>query len=125
MLLYDLQLFAKEGPGGEKTEEATPKKLEDARKEGQVAKSKELAVGFTLFAMFVLLKIWVTWQSVLNSIQEYIQSYTYFIIPDGFRRYCMVFLHILSEANYSSGFIHGSIHSGCCCSRFYNRDYSG
>ena len=48
MLRYDLQLFAKEGPGGEKTEEATPKKLEDARKEGQVAKSKELARGFTL-----------------------------------------------------------------------------
>ena len=59
MLLYDLQLFAKEGPGGEKTEEATPKKLEDARKEGQVAKSKELALGFTLLAMFILLKIWV------------------------------------------------------------------
>ena len=59
MLDYDLQLFAKEGPGGEKTEEATPKKLEDARKEGQVAKSKEIAVGFTLFAMFVLLKLWV------------------------------------------------------------------
>ena len=59
MLLYDLQLFAKEGPGGEKTEEATPKKLEDARKEGQVAKSKEITVGFTLFASFVLLKIWV------------------------------------------------------------------
>jgi len=57
MLEYDLQLFAKEGPGGEKTEEATPKKLEDARKEGQVAKSKELAVGFTLLAMFILLKI--------------------------------------------------------------------
>ena len=32
MLRYDLQIFAKEGPGGEKTEEATPKKLEDARK---------------------------------------------------------------------------------------------
>ncbi len=59
MLDYDLLLFAKEGPGGEKTEEATPKKLEDARKEGQVAKSKEIAVGFSLLAMFILLKIWV------------------------------------------------------------------
>ncbi|MCR5846543.1 MAG: flagellar biosynthesis protein FlhB [Lachnospiraceae bacterium] len=59
MLDYDLQLFAKEGPGGEKTEEATPKKLEDARKEGQVAKSKEIALGFSLLAMFILLKIWV------------------------------------------------------------------
>ena len=39
MLLYDLQFFAKDGPGGEKTEPATDKKLRDARKEGQVAKS--------------------------------------------------------------------------------------
>ena len=31
-LEYDLQFFAKEGPGGEKTEEPTSKKLEDARK---------------------------------------------------------------------------------------------
>ncbi len=27
LLILDLQLFAKEGPGGEKTEEATGKKL--------------------------------------------------------------------------------------------------
>ena len=29
---YDLQLFAKDGPNGEKTEEPTTKKLTDARK---------------------------------------------------------------------------------------------
>ena len=46
MLRYDLQFFAKDGEGGEKTEDATPKKLEDARKEGQVAKSQDLAVIF-------------------------------------------------------------------------------
>ena len=38
-LEYDLQFFAKDGPGGEKTEVPTAKKLNDARKEGQVAKS--------------------------------------------------------------------------------------
>ena len=59
MLEYNLQLFAKEGPGGEKTEEATPKKLEDARKEGQVAKSKEIAIGFSMLAMFVALKLMI------------------------------------------------------------------
>lgn len=59
MLSYDLQLFAKEGPGGEKTEQATPKKLQDARKEGQVAKSKEIGLGIGLLLMFVMLKIWV------------------------------------------------------------------
>ncbi len=57
---YDLQFFAKEGPGGEKTEEPTGKKLEDARKEGQVAKSQEFAQSFTLLALFVLLRIWTS-----------------------------------------------------------------
>ena len=56
---YDLQLFAKEGPGGEKTEPATDKKLQDARKEGQVAKSQELGQSFSLFAFFILLKVWI------------------------------------------------------------------
>ena len=41
LLAYDLQLFAND-EGGEKTEEPTAKKIEDSRKEGQVAKSKEL-----------------------------------------------------------------------------------
>lgn len=36
--------------GGEKSEEATPKKKSDAKKKGQVAKSKELGVAFTLIA---------------------------------------------------------------------------
>ena len=31
ILRYNLQFFAKDGPGGEKTEEPTSKKLEDAR----------------------------------------------------------------------------------------------
>lgn len=56
---YDLQYFAKEGPGGEKTEPATAKKKHDARKEGQVAKSKELTGAISLFAMFLVLKIFI------------------------------------------------------------------
>lgn len=56
ILAYDLQFFAKEGPGGEKTEPATPKKLEDARKDGSVAKSKELCSAAVLFALFLSLK---------------------------------------------------------------------
>ena len=59
ILEYNLQFFAKDGPGGEKTEPATQKKLEDARKEGQVAKSKEIANGFGLLALFLLLKFWI------------------------------------------------------------------
>lgn len=59
ILEYNLQFFAKEGPGGEKTEPATQKKLQDARKEGQVAKSKEIANGVGLLSLFLLLKIWI------------------------------------------------------------------
>lgn len=59
MIRYNLQFFAKEGMGGEKTEPATQKKLDDARKEGQVAKSREIANGLGLLALFLLLKVWV------------------------------------------------------------------
>ncbi len=52
----DLQMFAKEGPGGEKTEDATTKKLEDVREEGNVAKSVEVSTTATLLALFVCLK---------------------------------------------------------------------
>ena len=52
----DLQYFAKQGPGGEKTEEPTSKKLEDSRKEGQVAKSQELGNAFILIGLFIFLK---------------------------------------------------------------------
>ena len=59
VLAYNLQFFAKDGPGGEKTEPATAKKLSDARKDGQVAKSKELNTALSLLALFLVLKIWV------------------------------------------------------------------
>ena len=59
MIRYNLQFFAKEGMGGEKTEPATQKKLNDARKKGQVAKSRELTNGLELLALFLILKFWV------------------------------------------------------------------
>ena len=57
MMELRLQFFAKEGPGGEKTEKPTAKKLNDARNEGQVAKSREISNAFTLIGLFLLLKI--------------------------------------------------------------------
>lgn len=57
MLKYELQFFAKEGEGGEKTEDATPKKLEDARKEGQVAKSQDIGVAAILLIFFAAVRI--------------------------------------------------------------------
>ena len=59
MLEYNLQFFAKDGPGGEKTEEPTAKKLDDARKEGQVAKSKEIGNAFSLLALFLTLQLYL------------------------------------------------------------------
>ena len=51
---YNLQFF---GEGGDKTEKATHKKLDDARKEGRVARSSDLINGFMLLLMFFVLKL--------------------------------------------------------------------
>lgn len=56
ILRYDLQFFADDG---DKTEEPTAKKIEDSRKEGQVAKSKEISSAFLLLALFLCLKIFI------------------------------------------------------------------
>lgn len=79
LLRYQLQFFAKEGAGGEKTEPATTKKLQDARKEGQVARSTELVMAISLLALFLILKIFVgkIGMSLLETYQE-----MYNLIPD-------------------------------------------
>lgn len=57
ILEYNLQLFAKDGEGGEKTEPATPRKLEKAREEGQTAKSQDLNTAILLFVLFTCLRL--------------------------------------------------------------------
>ena len=71
---YNLQFFAKDGNGGEKTEEATPKKLKDAREEGQVAKSQDLIVAFSLMGLFVILKVMVGYFGT-SFMETYKESY--------------------------------------------------
>ncbi len=61
LLRYNLQLFAKDGPGGEKTEPATAKKKSDTRKEGQVAKSRDLNNAISLLAFFLVIKIFIAY----------------------------------------------------------------
>ncbi|NLL72043.1 MAG: flagellar biosynthesis protein FlhB [Clostridiales bacterium] len=56
LIPYRLQFFAE---GAEKTEEPTAKKLSDARKEGQVARSKELTTSIELIALFLALKVFL------------------------------------------------------------------
>ena len=55
LLTLDLQFFNAEGEG--RTEKATPKKREDARKKGQVAKSSELNTAFILLAFFGMMML--------------------------------------------------------------------
>lgn len=70
---FDLQLFAKDGPSGEKTEEATPKKKQDTRKEGSVVNSKDLTVGFSLLSVFLTLRFAVGYvgRKILASFYEF------------------------------------------------------
>src|SRR3954454_18015027 len=44
--------------GGDKTEKATPKRREEARKKGQVAKSQDLNGAFVLIGGLIALAIW-------------------------------------------------------------------
>lgn len=70
---YNLQFFAKDGPGGEKTEQPTAKKLSDARNEGQVAKSKDLTGAVSLLASFIILKVYISYmgQQFVDCFKEY------------------------------------------------------
>lgn len=79
ILEYNLQWFAKDGPGGEKTEPATAKKLREARDNGQVCKSKELTSAFDLIVLFLVLKIFVS--SIGGNFLN-VFNYVYKLIPD-------------------------------------------
>lgn len=65
-LNFDLQLFAE---GGDKTEEPTTKKRNDARKKGQVARSQELNAAFVLLAGFFAIKL--LWEYIYENIAGY------------------------------------------------------
>ncbi len=83
ILEYNLQFFA-EGMGGEKTEPATPKKLSDARNRGQVAKSREVANGLGMLALFLVLKFCVGSMG-----KEFLQLFSVFYnkIPEAVKLY--------------------------------------
>ena len=76
---YDLQFFAKEGPGGEKTEEPTAKKLKEARDDGKVVKSMELSSAATLILLFIMLKVFMA--SMANGLMNLFGLF-YNRIPD-------------------------------------------
>ena len=79
ILQYNLQWFAKDGEGGEKTEPATAKKLREAREDGKVAKSKELTAAFDLIVLFLVLKVFI---SMIGEGFLEVFYYVYNLIPD-------------------------------------------
>ncbi len=83
ILEFDLQFFAADGPGGEKTEEPTAKKKSDTRKDGKVPKSKELSNAVELIALFLILKFWIgkmgeNFMSLFGMLYDKIPDYTTF-----------------------------------------------
>ena len=72
---FDLQLFA----DGEKTEEPTQKKRNDARKKGQVGKSQDLNAAFVLLTGFFVLRL------LWSYIYQEIHSYTVYIYSNMMR----------------------------------------
>ena len=79
LIALDLQFFADDGPGGEKTEEPTSKKLNDARSDGQVAKSQELCNAISLIAMFLTLRM--VGMNIGKSFID-VMKYVFGIIPE-------------------------------------------
>ncbi len=55
------------GGGGEKTEKATPKKRQDARKDGEVLLSKEVVTAVTVLTTFAALSVWGKYMLVFLS----------------------------------------------------------
>ena len=74
LLPYHLQFFAE---GAEKTEEPTPKKLSEARKEGQVARSNELTTSVELVVLFLALKIFISYMGkrFIESFRSFFQDF--------------------------------------------------
>src|SRR5690625_253537 len=73
LVTLDLQYFA-----GEKTEKATPKKREDEREKGRVAKSQEVNTAILLLFGFIILAVMGSFmKETLSSL--YFQSFTEYI----------------------------------------------
>lgn len=69
--IINLQLFAEE-----RTEPATPKRRQETREKGQVAKSRELVTAVLLLATFLVIRIFA--KAIYSSLAELIQLYLNF-----------------------------------------------
>lgn len=68
---FDLQFFAQDP---DKTEEATPRRKQEARKKGQVPRSTELNSVIVLLALFVILNFFGRWfyRELINYMEQYL-----------------------------------------------------
>ncbi|MCT4545402.1 MAG: flagellar biosynthesis protein FlhB [Vallitalea sp.] len=72
---YNLQFFAGNDDGGEKTEKPTERKRQKAREEGQVAKSIEITTALIFIFMFSALKIFAPYMyDKMQKVFKYIYS---------------------------------------------------
>lgn len=78
LIHLDLTFFS-----GEKTEKATPKKKNDARKKGQVAKSQEVGTAFLFLTIFVALSVFAPWM-LRQLISMYYLNFSMVINIDNF-----------------------------------------
>lgn len=95
LLSIDLQYFA-----GEKTEKATPKKRQDTRKKGQVAKSQDVNTAFVLLAGFAVLSFFGSYmKNIVTSI--FIFSFEdNMLVPLTENSVSVIFLQMIEQAAY-------------------------
>ena len=81
---------------GEKTEDATPRKIQKAREEGQVGKSIEIPAVFVILAgVFIINLLGLYIYQHLSSIMSF--SFTFDNIPDVDILYCLTLFYTLQK----------------------------
>jgi len=71
--LIDLQLFAEDGGTGEKTEQATPRRREEARRKGQVFKSSDLNAAVIMAAGAIA--AYLSYPYIIQSLHDFTALY--------------------------------------------------
>ncbi|CAG9619696.1 flagellar biosynthesis protein FlhB [Sutcliffiella rhizosphaerae] len=98
VLKLDLQYFA-----GEKTEKATPKKRQDTRKKGQVAKSSDVNTAFVLIAVFLCLLAIGPWMKTQVT-TLFVQTFHVYILEEvTVDKVHLIFIEILMQVIWIVG----------------------
>ncbi|MBM7619003.1 flagellar biosynthetic protein FlhB [Bacillus tianshenii] len=92
LLRLDLQFFS-----GEKTEKATPKKRQDTRKKGQVAKSADVNTAFVLIAVFLCLSFIGPWLKT-EILTLFVQAFQVYMLEEvTVEQVHLIFMDILTQ----------------------------